>query len=118
MTVNNIFYIILSIISILISGILIPLLKQKYGQQKINTTLEMVKIAVNAAEQIYKKSGQGHLKKEYVLQYLKDRGIKINHDELDAMIEACVLEINKWQKELEKEPPVINLIKTEDYKDE
>lgn len=105
----DIFYIVLSLVSILVSGVLIPLLKQKYGQQKINNVLEIVKIAVNAAEQIYNKGGQGNLKKEYVIQYLKDHGIKIKDDELDTMIEASVLELNKWKKEIEKES-VINVI--------
>ncbi|MDY2986301.1 MAG: phage holin, LLH family [Peptoniphilus sp.] len=108
----DIFYVILSLVSIVITGIVIPLLKQKYGQQKINNTLDIVKIAVNAAEQIYSKRGQGSLKKEYVIQYLKDHGIKIKDDELDAMIEACVLELNKWKKEVEAQP-VVNVLNTE-----
>lgn len=108
----DIFYVILSLVSIVITGIVIPLLKQKYGQQKINNVLDVVKIAVNAAEQIYSKRGQGSLKKEYVIQYLKEHGIKIKDDELDAMIEACVLELNKWKKEVEAQP-VVNVLNTE-----
>lgn len=108
----DIFYVVLSILSILVSGVLIPILKQKYGQQKINNTLDIVKIAVNAAEQIYSKRGQGDLKKEYVIQYLKDKGIKIKDDELNIMIEACVLELNKWKKEVEAQP-VVNVLNTE-----
>ncbi|EGY78991.1 hypothetical protein HMPREF9129_1625 [Peptoniphilus indolicus ATCC 29427] len=109
LTITNIFYVILSCLSILIVKIIIPLLKQKYGKEKINNALEVVKIAVNAAEQIYNKRGQGDLKKEYVIQYLKDKGIKIKDDELDAMIEACVLELNKWKKEVEAQP-IINVV--------
>lgn len=108
----DIFYVVLSIISILVTGVVIPLLKQKYGKEKINNALEVVKIAVNAAEQIYSKRGQGDLKKEYVIQNLKEKGIKISEDELDMMIEACVLELNKWEKEVEAQP-VVNVLNTE-----
>lgn len=59
MNASNIFYVVLSIISVLITGVLIPLLKQRYGKEKITNVLEAVDIAVKAAEQIYTKSGQG-----------------------------------------------------------
>lgn len=99
---NNIFYVILSIISVLITGILIPLLKQKYGREKVLSVMEAVDIAVKAAEQIYTKTGQGQLKKQYVLMRLNEQGIKISEKELDDMIEAAVLELNGWKKEISK----------------
>lgn len=99
---NNIFYVVLSIISVLITGILIPYLKQKYGKEKIANIMEAVEIAVKAAEQIYTKQGQGQLKKQYVLMRLNEQGIKINEKELDDMIEASVLELNRWKLEISK----------------
>lgn len=99
---NNIFYVILSIISVLITGVLIPLLKQKYGRDKITSVIEAVDIAVKAAEQIYTKTGQGQLKKQYVLMRLNEQGIKISEKELDDMIEASVLELNRWKLEISK----------------
>lgn len=102
MTANNIFYIILSIVSVLITGVLIPLLKQRYGKEKVTNVLEAVDIAVKAAEQIYTKSGQGQLKKQYVLMRLNEQGIKLSEKELDDMIEASVLELNKWKAEISK----------------
>lgn len=102
MTVNNIFYVILSIVSVLITGVLIPLLKQRYGKEKITNVLEAVDIAVKAAEQIYTKSGQGQLKKKYVLMRLNEQGIKLSEKELDDMIEASVLELNRWKAEISK----------------
>lgn len=89
MNTNNIFYVVLSVVSILITGALIPYLKSK-GLQ------------VKAAEQIYKKSGQGQLKKQYVLMRLNEQGIKISKKELGDMIEASVLELNRWKEELKK----------------
>lgn len=52
-----------------------------------------VKIAVVAAEQLYKGSDRGEEKKAYVLDWLNKQGITIDADKLDAMIEAAVHEI-------------------------
>ena len=99
---NNIFYVILSIVSVLITGVLIPLLKQKYSKEKIVSVMEAIDIAVKAAEQIYTKAGQGQLKKQYVLMRLNEQGIKLSEKELDDMIEASVLELNRWKMEISK----------------
>lgn len=56
MNASNIFYVVLSIVSVLITGVLVPLLKQKYGKEKIVNVMEAVDIAVKAAEQIYKET--------------------------------------------------------------
>lgn len=99
-------YVILAMVSVVITKILIPYIKEKTNAEDIANTLAMVEIAVKAAEQIYNKAGQGRLKKEYVVQYLNDRGIKVDERDLDNMIEATVLELNKWKKELEAQPVV------------
>ena len=110
MTVNNIFYVVLSLVSVIVTGIIIPLVKQKYRKEKVENVMAAVTIAVRAAEQIYKQTGQGDIKKKYVLQQLEEKGIKISDAELDAMIESAVLELNRWKKEIEKEPPVVKVI--------
>ncbi|MDU5925446.1 MAG: phage holin, LLH family [Finegoldia magna] len=102
MTINNIFYVILSLVSVIVTGIIIPLVKQKYGREKVISVMEAVDIAVKAAEQIYTKSGQGQLKKQYVLMRLNEQGIKISEKELDDMVEASVLELNRGKQEISK----------------
>lgn len=102
MTANNIFYVVLSIVSVLVTGVLVPLLKQKYGKEKVISVMEAVDIAVKAAEQIYKETGQGNLKKQYVLMRLNEQGFKVTEKELDDMIEASVLELNRWKQEISK----------------
>lgn len=99
---NNIFYVNLSIISVLITGVLIPLLKQKYSREKVLSVMEAVDIAVKAAEEIYKETGQGDLKKKYVLMRLNEKGFKITEKDLDEMRKASVLELNRWKKEISK----------------
>ena len=102
MNASNIFYVVLSIVSVLITGVLVPILKQKYGKEKIVNVMEAVDIAVKAAEQIYKETGQGDLKKQYVLMRLNEQGFKVTEKDLDDMRRASVLELNRWKKEISK----------------
>lgn len=102
MTASNIFYVVLSIVSVLVTGVLVPLLKQKYGREKVLSIMEAVDLAVKAAEQIYKETGQGDLKKKYVLMRLNEQGFKVTEKDLDDMRRASVLELNRWKKEISK----------------
>lgn len=52
----------------------------------------LVGIAVSAAEQVM-KSSTGKEKKEYVINWLKERNITYNEALIDAMIEAAVYDI-------------------------
>lgn len=98
MNTIDIVYVVLGIVSILVTGVLIPLIKRKTNKIDIQNNMAMVEIAVKAAEQIYHQSGQGKIKKQYVLEYLNTKGIKISEQDLDNMIEAAVLELNRWKE--------------------
>lgn len=83
-----------ALIGVVITVIVIPYIKSKTTaaeQQEINA---WVKIAVAAAEQIYKGSGRGEEKKQYVLNWLKEHGITVDEGAIDALIEAAVYELN------------------------
>ena len=54
----------------------------------------IVRVAVSAAEQLYKGSGRGDEKKAFVLDWLKKRHIAVDEAKLDAMIEAAVYWLN------------------------
>lgn len=86
---------VITIIMILITYYLVPYLKKKLGKEKFDEVYSWVSIAVNAAEQIFDEPGLGEKKKDYVLKFLQDRGINLTYQELDALIEAVVYEINK-----------------------
>ena len=45
---------VLSLIVAILTGVLVPYLKQKYGEAKIAQTQQYVDIAVRAAEQLFK----------------------------------------------------------------
>lgn len=79
----------------LVTIFLLPCLRKKYGTEKTNEILRWVGIFVRAAEQVYNESGMGEKKKEYVLARLKEKGFTVDVEELDSMIEAAVLELNR-----------------------
>ena len=58
--------------------------------------IKWVKIAVKAAEQIYKGSGKGKEKFEYVSKWISEK-FKISEAELKNLIERAVFELNKGE---------------------
>lgn len=82
-----------ALIGVIITAIVIPFIKSKTTvaqQQAINS---WVRIAVAAAEQIYVGSGRGVEKKAHVLSFLKSKGITLDVETVDAMIESAVYEL-------------------------
>lgn len=93
--------IILALIGLLgtvITTVLVPYLRSKTTKEQREDIYFLVTLAVQAAEQIYFKPGQGEEKKEYVINYLYSRGIKLTVEDLDMFIEAAVLELNIIKK--------------------
>lgn len=83
-----------SMVFAIIGIFLIPIVRSKVGEEKFNDIRKWARIAVNAAEQIYKESGMGAVKKEYVLKFLKKRGVTMDIDSVDALIESEVYKLN------------------------
>ena len=81
---------IIALIVALVSVFLIPWLKTKIGENKLAEIMTWVQVAVEAAEQLYKESGQGAKKKQYVLDFLASKGFTLNEDEIDKLIESAV----------------------------
>lgn len=98
MDLTPILLVLLALVAVLIICYLIPWIKTKTTAQQRENIYFWVRMACRAAEQLY-KSGDGKKKKEYVLEFLHSKDLTVDEDELDKMIEAVVLEINKeWQK--------------------
>ena len=76
--------------AVVVTTVLIPYIKSRTTAQQQAELAGWVKIAVEAAEQIYTGSGRGAEKKAYVLEWLTGHGITVDADKLDALIEAAV----------------------------
>ena len=85
---------VIALIAAIITTFLIPWIKSKIDAAKLAQIVEWVGIAVRAAEQIYNESGMGEKKKQYVLDFLADKGFTIDPNSINAMIEAAVKELN------------------------
>lgn len=83
-----------ALIAIIITTIVIPYIKSKTTADQQLAINNWVKIAVSAAEQIYIGSGRGAEKKAHVLAFLKGKGVTLDVESVDAMIEAAVYELN------------------------
>lgn len=88
---------VVSIIVILISRYAIPYIKALTASEKYAGLMDIVIVAVKAAEQTIKESGKGKAKKAqvvaFVSHWLEENGIHISEDELDRLIESAVLNL-------------------------
>ena len=100
---NGMVQIILAVIALMgtvITAIVVPLIKAKYDAEKRSKVYEYIEIAVNAAEQILKvEDPTGEKRKQFVVDYLNDKGLKISVQDLNMMVEAAVNQLNIIQKQ-------------------
>lgn len=92
---------VIGLLSAVLTGFIIPWLKSKIDINTGKVTenqAAMLKLVINtavkAAEQLY-NSEAGQEKKAYVVNLLKEQGIKVELPEIDAAIEAAVLELHR-----------------------
>lgn len=94
---ENLFKIILMLISILgivITRFIIPLIKEKIGAEKFAKYEHWTISAVKAAEMLWTESGCGVDKKQYVVDFLNNmfnkKKIVITEQQIEILIEAAV----------------------------
>lgn len=84
---------VVTLLMAILTTIVVPFVKQRVSSAKFEKIRQWIKIAVQGAEMIFKGSGMGKEKKEYVIQFMKNKGYKIDPDSLDVLIESAVLEL-------------------------
>lgn len=94
--------IVISVCAALITAYAVPYFKALREDSRYEALVDMVEVAVRAAEQTFRGSGQGVRKKEEVLNFISEwmqsHGIHIDSYQLDQLIECAVYQINKGQK--------------------
>ena len=85
---------VIALISAIVTGYVIPLVKSKTTNAQFSEIVGWVKVAVGAAEQLYVGQGRGEEKKAHVLKFLEEKGYKVDTEAIDAMIEAAVNQLN------------------------
>lgn len=94
--------VVISIVVILLSRYVIPYIKEVTRSEKYAGLMEIVIVAVKAAEQTIRESGQGKVKKAQVVAFvscwLKEKGLNISEEELDRLIESAVYNLKvEWE---------------------
>jgi hypothetical protein len=92
-----IFEAIITIVSLVLTGIIIPYIRQRIGEEKAENLKKWVSVGVKAAEQIY-GSKMGQQTKEYVVSFLLSKGIVVDVDEVEALIEAEVYKLTSKEE--------------------
>ena len=79
-----------TLIAAIITAVVVPYIRSKTTDTQRVELMALVRIAVTAAEPLSTETGKGKEKKAYVLAWLAERGIQVDGDKLDAMIESAV----------------------------
>lgn len=98
----NILKIIFSICIALVTAYLIPYIKSMCEDKKYKALVDMVAVAVRAAEQTFRQSGMGAQKKEevvnFISEYMTTHGFSISSYQLDQLIECAVYQLKQGGK--------------------
>ena len=85
---------VIGLLSVIVTSVVVPLLKKKLGAEKVSEIQKWVEIAVHAAEQIFTETGKGKEKKQYVLDFLREKGFDVDDEAINNAIEAAVYDMN------------------------
>ena len=83
-----------ALLAAIITAVVIPYIKNRTTAQQQAEINAWVRIAVTAAEQVYKGTGRGEEKKAFVLEWLKSHGVTVDMEKLDALIESAVYDMS------------------------
>lgn len=92
---------IITLAATLITAYLVPYIKAKAGAAKYDRIMQITRVAVRAAEQLF-GAGHGEDKLEYVENRLLEQGIKIDLSEIRDLIESEVYKLTNPTAELNK----------------
>lgn len=85
---------IIALLGIVLTCYIVPLLKASLTEKQLNAVRISVNTAVLAAEQMF-ASKEGEAKKQWVIDYLVAHNITLDEEQLSALIEEVVYEINR-----------------------
>lgn len=92
--ITHIAQIIIALIGAIISAFVVPCIRNKISKQDMDKMLELIEIAVYAAQQLYwDKKGSERL--QYVLDFLSEHGYDVDDKTVRNAIEAQVLALHE-----------------------
>lgn len=88
----------IALVATIITAFVVPWIKRNTSAKDREELLKWVEIAVMAAQQLYHKL-EGSKRKEYVLDFLREKGYDVTSAEVDNAIEAAVLKLHREMEE-------------------
>ena len=88
----------IALAGVILTAYIIPLLKQSLSSKQLENVRLAVNTSVRAAEMLF-STEQGAAKKKWVLDYLASQNIVVDEEQLNALIEEAVYELNKDKNE-------------------
>ena len=98
--ITQILVLFIEILASIVSVFVVRYLRSKLSSEQMELLSAAVNTAVYGAEQIFKGTGLGQKKKEYVVNYLRENGYDVDTEAVNAAIEAAVI---KMKNELNPE---------------
>lgn len=104
---EKLFQIVLTLIPVLgaiITYFVIPYIRTNVDAAKLAQYKEWATLAVKTAEMLWKETGHGEDKKQYVINFLNDmfnsKRIMITEDQMNVLIESAVKEMKEIESTL------------------
>lgn len=98
----NLILALIPILGAILTGVIIPLIKEKIGNEKLAKYEEWATLAVYSAEMLFTEKGMGAAKKEYVVQFLNKmfnkNKVVITEEQISILIEAAVKQMKLEEK--------------------
>lgn len=85
----------IGLVGTILTTVLIPYFKSRTTAEQRDNIYFWAKLAVEAAEKIFKETGMGKEKKAYVIKFLEEHGIILDEDQIDVVIESAVLQLQQ-----------------------
>lgn len=99
-----IFQAVIALLAAIITSKVIPWIRAKTTNEQQAVLWATVRTLVFAAEQIY-GAGKGHVKLQYVMDELEQRGFTANLSDIEAAIKESYAELHATPKLEKTEPP-------------
>ena len=85
----------IGLVGTILTTVLVPYFKSRTTAEQRENIYFWAKLAVEAAEKIFKETGMGKEKKAYVIKFLEEHGIILDEDQIDVVIESAVLQLQQ-----------------------
>lgn len=98
--IKLVLHIILVVITIFVMPYARKYIKENTTKEQRQNALFWTRYVTKIAENLYKQKGSGKDKKEYVISWLNNNGIKLSEEQLNVLIDMVVEEYNKngWDR--------------------